>query len=701
MSKKVTLGGDRLGSGEKRKVELSNFERSTQNLNKVFRTTMSAGTLVPFLCEVGLPGDSFEIDLQSLIMTHPTIGPMLGSYKAQFDVFEVPIRNYQAQLHNNKLGIGLKMNTVKLPQIQLTARNPLKQDIQEGIDIDNYQINPSHILSYLGLRGIGIKPQNFVEEEQFQRIVERETNALPLLAYYDIIKNYYANKQEKKLAIISNSDEIKSLRFGDYRDIDGETSFYIRETAVIIDEELYTPSAYEVEFKAGNKLTKEEKINICEEIRLSANWEATQKPVLLNINEKSTVGWEENIENNNIYLLKIDTWKTPSKYTVYGYQVGSGEKSEGAQKPTIKFFDIEEVDDMRELILSKIRSVDAFKINKDNDEIPSLYRESLLGRWDSSRKEYISNLTNNQQGLALKTYQSDLYNNWLDSESVVGGEGSIAELSKMKVDLQDNQQTEAFLYMDELVIKRKVYNMLNDILVSGGSYNDWINAVYDHEGALNSEIPIYCGGLSKELIFDEVVSNAETEESPLGSLAGRGKYNNKHKGGRVHIKINEPSYIMGIVSLTPRIDYSQGNKWDTDLKTLDDLHKPHLDGIGFQDLITEQMHWADTQLNGDSADSVIVTKRSAGKIPAWSNYMTNVNEVRGNFAIANNQMFMTLNRRYDIDEEGRIKDLTTYVDPSKFNYIFADTRLDAQNFWMQIAIDMTVRRKISAKVMPR
>ena len=66
-------------------------------------------------------------------------------------------------------------------------------------------------------------------------------------------------------------------------------------------------------------------------------------------------------------------------------------------------------------------------------------------------------------------------------------------------------------------------------------------------------------------------------------------------------------------------------------------------------------------------------------------------------------MFMVLNRNYNpvIDgDEMRIQDLTTYIDPRIYSQIFADTRLDARNFWVQIGVDMTVRRKISAKVMP-
>ena len=60
---------------------------------------------------------------------------------------------------------------------------------------------------------------------------------------------------------------------------------------------------------------------------------------------------------------------------------------------------------------------------------------------------------------------------------------------------------------------------------------------------------------------------------------------------------------------------------------------------------------------------------------------------------------MVLNRRYESDRFG-IKDLTTYIDPAKFNHIFAYTRRDAQNFWAQIKVDIKARRKMSAKIIP-
>ena len=67
MSSKVTLGGERLGSGKKNKIELHGYERSTHDLGYVWRSSMAAGTLVPFMSMVGLPGDTFDINLNAYI----------------------------------------------------------------------------------------------------------------------------------------------------------------------------------------------------------------------------------------------------------------------------------------------------------------------------------------------------------------------------------------------------------------------------------------------------------------------------------------------------------------------------------------------------------------------------------------------------------------------------------------------------------
>ena len=71
--------------------------------------------------------------------------------------------------------------------------------------------------------------------------------------------------------------------------------------------------------------------------------------------------------------------------------------------------------------------------------------------------------------------------------------------------------------------------------------------------------------MSTTIDFEAVVSNSASSasgvEEPLGSLAGRG-FNHGNKGGKIVIKCNEPCYIIGIASITPNVDYSQGNDWD-------------------------------------------------------------------------------------------------------------------------------------------
>ena len=166
----VTIGGQRLGSGNKNKVHLRNYERSTHDIGYVWRSTMAAGTLVPFMSEVALPGDTFDIDLNCDVLTHPTIGPLFGSYKVQLDIFQIPIRLYQGKLHMNMLGIGMEMNTIKLPQISIEA-DPI--DIKQPID--NQQINPSCILSYLNIRGLGSGTADTVAGEK----LTRNFNAIP------------------------------------------------------------------------------------------------------------------------------------------------------------------------------------------------------------------------------------------------------------------------------------------------------------------------------------------------------------------------------------------------------------------------------------------------------------------------------------------------------------------------------------------
>lgn len=661
----TTLGGDRLGSGNKQEISYRNYERSTHDLSYLWRSTMSAGTLVPFMSELALPGDNWKIELNTEVMTLPTIGPLFGSYKVQLDVFEVPMRLFNAKLHMNKLGIGMDMSSIFLPQIELLANNHANY-VQTFAD--NEHINASCLLKYLGISGLGTIAGN-------TNPAKRNFNAVPLLSYYEIFKQYYSNKQESKCYQI-------------YVDSGSLQTAQTPESAYIIDtggsyncfdvgnpQTAHTGNLIIVQYPT-NSLQPENINNVACHIAAAAK---TLSDLCENLvwlpADKAIQGTVKSSEDGK--AIYIDNTATAISYTNLSKAI------------SLREFDLDDIDNMREDIL-QFAGANAFVIESATAYAP----------YDVFTAPYASNEYRkygcyfSQCGLMLKTYQSDLFNNWINTDWIDGVSGVSALTA---VDTSSGEFT-----IDALNIATKVYMMLNRIAVSGGTYDDWLEAVYTHERVRSVENPIYHGSLIKELAFQEVISNASADDAegnnqPLGQLAGRGRLTNKHKGGLINITVNEPAYIIGIVSLTPRIEYSQGNKWDVNLKTYDDFHKPALDAIGFQDLIIEQMLYTDSSYNSDTN---VLTTHSLGKQPAWINYMTNVNRTYGGFAEENNSMFMTLNRRYDKDTDGTILDATTYIDPTKFNNIFADTSLDSMNFWVQISNNIECRRKMSAKVIP-
>ncbi len=677
---KTEIGGDRLGSGNKQEVSMRNFERSSHDLGYIWRSSMAAGTLVPFMSEVGLPGDSFDIDLDVDVKTLPTTGPLYGGYKVQLDVFQCPIRLYQGKLHMNMLNVGLDMSTVRLPQLDMKAN----YDPTKG---DNQQINPSSIFSYLNIRGLG---RNYDDR---QEVVHRDFNAVPYLGYWDIYKQYYANKQEERGMVIHGTEsangwavnEALLIRWQNSSSA-GNTMYSFQNNTTTINTQL--PAVVQVQltmtFATGQGTAYgTPDVN---DVKILIGGTVTQATSVFN----SVVATEIGPMDGTQYKIFCNGYTGPRATTqTWNYTAGTISNTASMNTiPEITEFPLDNIDDMRMDILEAVRQVTPFMIDKDTQAPYGL----SLGDDGQETPDYYSK-QGVQEGLGLKTYQSDLFNNWISTEWIDGTNG-INEVTA--VSTVGDEFT-----IDALNLANKVYNMLNRIAISGGSYDDWLDAVYTHERAKGHENPIYHGSLIKELGFQEVVSNAESGDSPLGTLAGRGSLTGKHKGGKVKIKVDEPSYVMGIISITPRIDYSQGNKWDVNLKTMNDLHKPSLDAIGYQDLITDQMAWFDTPIDEDRE----VLFQSAGKQPAWVNYMTNVNQCRGDFAEENNSMFMTLNRKYEQNQnsgttEGGIKDLTTYIDPSKYNSVWAESSLSGQNFWVQISNKIFARRKMSAKVIP-
>ena len=119
MSLQKNIGKNTIGDNNKMSVDLHTYNMSTHDLSTIFRNTQSVGTLVPNLVLLAQKGDTIDIDIESHVLTHPTVGPLFGSFKHENHIFSVPIRLYNSWLHNNRTKIGLNMARVKLPQIKI------------------------------------------------------------------------------------------------------------------------------------------------------------------------------------------------------------------------------------------------------------------------------------------------------------------------------------------------------------------------------------------------------------------------------------------------------------------------------------------------------------------------------------------------------------------------------------------------------
>lgn len=658
MAIKKNIGKNTLGDGNKMQVDLRTYNRSTHDLSFAWRNTQGVGTLVPCCKLLALPGDTADIDIDAKVLTHPTVGPLFGSYKLQVDFFVAPIRLYNAMLHNNALNIGLDMSKVKLPIYRTTlgslysTTNPAKQ------------ISPSCILAYLGQRGYGAgKPRTNTI---------KDTNAVPLLAYLDIFKNYYANKQEENYYYLAQDFSSIQTQF------DAQTRL-----AISADN---TKSYYYV---TGGSLAL---MNTTEDQAKSYTYVFRTLETNLSSMQSSSKEIEYTFEEVKAYCSSAAVSQTTFLFQFNNVTDGTGMpvyefiEAKNTKGLSIKTAQLTELDELREELLGAgtnqvIINQQGVLVNGENSDQTIQYLADLWGTETIRWKTQFDN-----QGLLLKTHQSDIFTNWINTEWI-DGENGISAITA--IDTSGDSFT-----LDSLNLAKKVYDMLNRIAVSGGSYRDWIETVYTSDYTIHAETPIYEGGMSDEIVFEAVVSNSATADEPLGTLAGRGTLGGKRKGGKLHIKINEPSYIIGICSITPRVDYSQGNDFDCYLQTMNDLHKPQLDGIGYEDLLERQFAWW--------RETPEAAKPAIGKTVAWINYMTNYNKTYGHFAAGENEAFMCLNRTFESQDNKTVEPInaTTYINPEDYNFTFAETSLSAQNFWVQLGFGIKMRRVMSAKQIP-
>ena len=642
-----TLGKNTLGDNNKMKVAMRDYDMSTHDISTVFRSSVGVGMLVPFCKILCQKGDIIDINLINKTLSQPTLGPLFGSFKLQHFMFFGGFRLYNSWLHNNRTGIGMKMSDIKIPMM-------LAPTYKETSDAKT-NISSSALYKYLGWsssRRTGTNSTQGVYK-----------NGVPLLLYLDIFKNFFANTQEKKFYMIRGGLSRLSIGPNIYKIPTNNMGLYpTNNTDVGSFDESSNWTKYWQNVKVLGKKNGSEVLTTMAD--LSSN--PTTKIIKI-----------DKVPNVITEFVNIEFDRNISKYI----------------NTQLNQYDLKLLDQIRDVILHK-KGNETLVLHGANLDAPQNGSAELKKMFD----DLVEAQGNKLGGMLLKTYDSDIFNNWVQTDWI-DGVGGITEITSIDITANDGKLT-----MDALNLQQKVYNMLNRIAVSGGTYRDWLETVYTAGKYLDRpETPVFIGGMTQYIEFDEVISKSATETTygsqPLGDIAAIGRGGKPLNNGHIHYQCEEPGYIMGLVAITPMVDYSQGNDFDLNLQTIDDLHKPALDGIGYQDLIQEQMV-GETSVYEGSGNISALKHLAANKTVAWIDYMTNYNRTFGDFAVGEALDFMVLNRRYDVSDNNTIEDLTTYIDPQKYIEIFADTAIDSQNFWVQTVVQATRRGNYSAKQIP-
>lgn len=704
---KVELGGKRLHSGNKIEVEMHPYRGAMHNLNKTVRTSMTTGTLVPIYTNIALPGDKFNINLNAAIRTLPTIGPLFGSFQLTVDFFATRLSLYNKLLHNNRTSLARNMQKVYLPRLQMQGPNVASYLFRAASikDPNKVQISQSSIMAYLGKRGLGHAPEMTAGSIP---VIKSEEDATFLLNYWDIVKEYYANKQEKFGWVVSSRIDTVNALIGGY----GELSDSTIVPPTTIRTIATNPNSPFIVKGSGLRFRADGTSPVI--FRYYPNYNTTGDITTYQDIEYDPAvnGWQ--MPNGYLFRFSIIQPDTSSRY---GSQVMAINRIGPGTAPIsivpsnevtttsaveLERFPLENIEKMRDAILAQDASVPLVlnSTNLSSDylfNLPYSTANTLSTAFPNGDNVFEGTTTaaGRMAGLALKTYKGDRFNNWLNTEFVE----QLLESVSVGV-------TNSKVSINELNTAERLYNIEARIAATAQTYKGWIMAVYGLSPHIEAEMPIYKGGLEGEIVFDEVISNSATGDEPLGTLAGRGDL--KGGGASVHIHAEEPMLIMGIASITPRIGYTEGNRWHTRLQTFDDLHKPEYDGIGYQPLLTDEMAAWSTPMSVVAGDDILVPSyNSVGKQVAWAEYMTDVDENYGDFAEKGAAEFMVLNRDYEAKGESSnvsdfsISDATTYIDPQKHNYAFASTALEAHNFWLHLGMKIRAYRLVANKQIPR
>lgn len=128
---------------------------------------------------------------------------------------------------------------------------------------------------------------------------------------------------------------------------------------------------------------------------------------------------------------------------------------------------------------------------------------------------------------------------------------------------------------------------------------------------------------------------------------------------------------------------------------------PEYNGIGLQDVLVSDLSadWGSLAISDMSA-TVDPRTVSVGKQPAWIEYMTRVNKIRGSFVDSESSWVLSRNMgTIDTDSTSTVNS-SAYIFPGEWNQPFAVQDNNAENFLVQIYFNQVSRSPVLKRLLP-
>lgn len=308
-------------------------------------------------------------------------------------------------------------------------------------------------------------------------------------------------------------------------------------------------------------------------------------------------------------------------------------------------------------------------------------------------------------GMLLAPYEMDL-NRGILSTSV----GAV----KSVVTVTDNGFT-----VDLLRFRNSVQKAIDKFDITGGRISSFLRrfwAVKPSKDFDQAELLHVC---TTYIGNTDIIANAATDKADLAQQAGY-SIGEIRENAYDTFATDDYGIFLSVAMFIPVVSYSQGIPENNFHRSLQDCFLEQYAGIGYQD-VPEKYLYAQQAFNDSFfADNPSRLDQVVARRAAFQSYRASVDRANGNFGYGGPNSYWTLARIYSplivgsvlespqegatavscLKRTGSELNMTTYVFPRLYNYLFAQTDDSAQNFRAHLNCVLKGTRRVPAPQLP-